>query len=214
MNRGARTCRYGSSCWNPSCPFEHTIPVAAPALPGGTVCRYGSGCLRQDCKYFHPTQNVATHFAPPPSAQQQQLCRFGASCFAQGCRYLHPQQLSDPRDDTPEFTPEEEEFMDEILDMIEQEQIAREGESTQDSDDERNINEILDFIDQQQPQPQAVFESEFLLPEEAEREYKAMIAQEQYQSDANTMLAGLNRMNIKGMSATAQPFVPRRSSAS
>jgi len=204
MNRGARTCRYGSSCWNPSCTFDHAPTTAAPP---SNVCRYGSGCLRQDCKYFHPTQ-TSSQYAPPVNTQQQQICRFGASCFAQGCRYIHPQQLSDSHDDAPEFTPEEEEFMDEILDMIEQEQLAREG-GAQDSDDERNINEILDFIEQQPPSSQTVFESEFLLPEEAEREYKAMIAQERYQSDADTMLAGLNRMNIKGMSASAQPFVPR-----
>jgi len=100
--------------------------------------------------------------------------------------------------------------MDEILDMIEQEQQAR-GEGNVESDDERNINEILDFIEQQPgpQQNQTIFESEFLLPEEAEREYQAMIAQ-QHQNDTNTLLSSMNKMNIKGMSATAPAFVPRK----
>lgn len=126
---------------------------------------------------------------------------------------MHPQTqhgLSDSIDDGPEFTPEEEEFMDEILDMIEQEQQAR-GEGVG-SDDERNIDEILDFIDQQHPGPQqnqTIFESEFLLPEEAEREFQAMVAQQQHQNDANSLLSSMNKMSIKGMSATAPAFVPR-----
>jgi len=101
--------------------------------------------------------------------------------------------------------------MDEILDMIEQEQQAR-GEGAVESDDERNINEILDFIDQQQPGPQlnqTIFESEFLLPEDAEREYQAMIVHQQHQNDTNSLLSSMNKMNIKGMSAAAPAFVPR-----
>lgn len=100
--------------------------------------------------------------------------------------------------------------MDEILDMIEQEQAARGGGV--ESDDERNINEILDFIDQQQPK--TIFESEFLLPEEAEREYQAIVAQEQLQRDADPILSSMNKMNIKGMSASAPAFVPRNAPSS
>jgi len=213
MNRGGRACRYGEACRNPACPFDHTSQ--APPTPltqqmPSSVCRYGTGCRRQDCKYIHPSssQNSPSYSQYAPTTQSYQApCRFGAECFTTGCRFSHP-QLTDSYDDVPEFTPEEEEFMDEILDMIEQEQQTR--EVSQDSDDERNINEILDFIEHQ-PSQQTVFESEYILPEEAEREHKAMMEHQQHQQDAPTdlMLAGMNRMNIKGMSATAQPFVPR-----
>jgi len=209
MNRGTRACRYGTACRNPGCPFEHSYnPVAA--LPASSLgpCRYGTSCRRTDCKYLHAPQVPAyqNQYAPSNSLP---LCRFGSSCYSPDCRFDHPQaQLGDSYDDAPEFTPEEEEFMDEILGMIEQEKMEREAGGGPDSDDERNIDEILNYIEQQPSQ--TVFESEYISQEEAEAEYNAMVAHEHNQQrEVEGLYSGLNRLNIKGMSAAAKPFVPR-----
>jgi hypothetical protein len=186
----------------------HQGPVITSTQGSSTLCRYGTGCRRTDCKFYHP--NAQPQYQQPTypqyGQQQQQLCRFGDACFSQTCPYFHPnQQLY--KDNGPEFTREEEEFMDEILDMIEHEQqLALDGD--QDSEDERNINEIYDFIDQHHSQ--TVFESEYLLPEEAERDYQAMMAHHQQANDTNAVLDSMGKMSIKGMSATAPAFVPKK----
>jgi len=145
--------------------------------------------------------------------------------------------------------------MDEILDMIEQEQMAREGLGPGDEEDDKNIDEILAFINKQQPPPSQQNNHEgggglggssdqYALPEEAEAEFEAMMQQQQQQQQHQQhfqhqqhqhqqyqhqpyqnqnqfygnvhqqrvdedVLAGMSKMNIKGLSATSAPFVPR-----
>jgi len=225
-NRGGpRPCRYGSSCRNPTCSFDHTPSISLPPsnMPAQNImCRYGPSCWRSDCKYSHEYQNSSSspynqpYGVSPYSAPTQQLCRFGAACFSSECRFAHPPPVNNQPD--VEFTSEEEEFMDEILDMIEQEQKPNNNKSnggihkreSYDEEDDKNIDEILDFIDQQGHQ--TVFETEYISPEDAEKEYKDMLEFDAQRRAADSMLNGMAHMNIKGMNASAQPFVPRTSS--
>jgi len=115
--------------------------------------------------------------------------------------------------------------MDEILDMIEHEQREREmkGGSQDDDEDDKNIDEIMAFINKQQPPPQFGndLESEYVLPEEAEAEFEAMLAMQNqgmpepvfmtpvYQPAPNDLLDGMHKLSLKTLSAGSAPFIPR-----
>lgn len=72
--------------------------------------------------------------------------------------------------------------MDKILDMIEQEQLAREGAALEngDEEDDKNIDEIWAYINKQQPSGEGngAGESDYALPEGAEAEFEAMMHQQ------------------------------------
>jgi uncharacterized membrane-anchored protein YjiN (DUF445 family) len=110
--------------------------------------------------------------------------------------------------------------MDEILHMIEQEKLVHQQDLQGDSDDERNIDEILSFIEGQKQNQQyleTVFESEYVLPEEAQADYEAIMMKEQQaqiqlqqdQQQDEEVMRSMNRLNLKAMSANAKPFVPK-----
>lgn len=108
-------------------------------------------------------------------------CRFGMGCTAPNCRFYH--------DDDEEFSPEEEERIDEILDMIEQEQRAREGGlGAGDEEDDQNLDEIFAYIQNQNQNQQQASQppnnqpptDDFSLPEGADDEYESMIQQSDY----------------------------------
>jgi hypothetical protein len=102
-------------------------------------------------------------------------CRFGMNCTAPNCRFFH--------DDDEEFSPEEEERIDAILDMIEQEQRARDGLGG-DEEDDKNIDEIFAYMQNQQASQNNASSSnqtDFSLPEDADEEYEAMLQQQHQQ---------------------------------
>eukprot|EP00026_Physarum_polycephalum_P011189 Phypoly_transcript_11394.p1 GENE.Phypoly_transcript_11394~~Phypoly_transcript_11394.p1 ORF type:complete len:294 (+),score=61.86 Phypoly_transcript_11394:79-960(+) len=184
-----RPCRYGSACRNPTCSFSHDVASAPSSFPAHTSsysaplsssaqpCRYGSSCKRFDCRFSHPTslnssyQQPAQQLPPHMLSPSMTPCRFGLHCTAPNCRFFH--------DDDEEFSPEEEERIDEILDMIEQEQRARDGLGG-DEEDDKNIDEIFAYKKNQQQAAQGNSSSaeDFSLPDDADEEYEAMMQQQ------------------------------------
>jgi len=125
--------------------------------------------------------------------------------------------------------------MDEILDMIEQEQRTKGGNTDDEGneEDDKNLAEIFAYMDKQ-PTPSVpseqfdsvVLESEYSLPEEAEAEFEAMMLQQRqgmppphmfYQRgyppqqvvQDNLLSERMSKLDVKGLSATSAPFVPR-----
>lgn len=93
-------CRYGSSCTNPMCTFQHPIPCRFGDLcgkpgcpyvhpPPAKPCRYGDACLNKltTCRFTHPALPSA---GPAPSGET--ACRYGSGCHFKnrGCPYAHP----------------------------------------------------------------------------------------------------------------------------
>eukprot|EP01110_Echinostelium_bisporum_P012712 TRINITY_DN7597_c0_g1_i1.p1 TRINITY_DN7597_c0_g1~~TRINITY_DN7597_c0_g1_i1.p1 ORF type:complete len:215 (+),score=69.84 TRINITY_DN7597_c0_g1_i1:77-721(+) len=210
-----RVCRYGTGCRKPGCLFSHptqsqTSSFGAPSYGsssygGGSYsssqpCRYGSSCNRSDCKFYHGGA-YNTYSAPPP-------CRYGAECTYTNCMFSHESNYAG------EPTDEEQQYMDEILDMIEQEQAQGQG-FVGDEEDDKNIDEIYRFINNQQKQG----ESDSSIPEGADEEFEAMMhqtysqkQQPNQQSNSGTtdgLESSMSKLNVKGLSATSAPFVPK-----
>jgi hypothetical protein len=208
---------------NPTCAFSHDVaatpapsfgaPAPSFSAPSSSAqpCRYGASCKRFDCRFFHPTphQNTPHQNTPyqqpvqqPPSMSSPSMtpCRFGMACTAPNCRFFH--------DDDEEFSPEEEERIDEILDMIEQEQRARDGGLGGDEEDDKNIDEIFAYIQNQQQasSSQPTTMDDFSLPEGADEEYEAMLQQQPPPYYAEYLFLPLFSPFLSSPTITFSPF--------
>lgn len=74
MSSPSKPCRFGASCHNKACTFDH--PGAAAAV---VDCRFGVKCTNKACKFAHP-------------AKPKAFCRYGLKCHGMKdgtCEFAH-----------------------------------------------------------------------------------------------------------------------------